>query len=226
MSIKIATYQDMASIPVKENNEFFIPVDYYNTTIQFGTGYTKSPEGATVDSFVGKIMVRKTVAEKLAQANALLKKFDARHVLYVSYGYRSLETQTKKFNEEYAKSDITDSNERREDVHKRIASPDVAGHPTGGAVDVTIRNSITGEYFDMGCEISEFEKGNYSYYSENVTTMEGGNRGILQNCMVAVGFFPYYGEWWHFGYGDREWAFFYNKPFAIYSQKKREEVLS
>lgn len=32
------------------------------------------------------------------------------------------------------------------------------------------------------------------------------NRFLLQDLMLLVGFAPYYGEWWHFSYGDREWA--------------------
>jgi hypothetical protein len=30
--------------------------------------------------------------------------------------------------------------------------------------------------------------------------------------MVACGFAPSYRKWWHFSYGDREWAAFYNTP--------------
>ena len=42
------------------------------------------------------------------------------------------------------------------------------------------------------------------------------NRGLLQDAMVAAGFAPFYGEWWHFSYGDREWAAFYYRPAALY----------
>jgi D-alanyl-D-alanine dipeptidase len=34
--------------------------------------------------------------------------------------------------------------------------------------------------------------------------------------MVAAGFAPFYGEWWHFSYGDREWAAVYGEPAALY----------
>ncbi|QQR69366.1 MAG: hypothetical protein IPI58_01405 [Alphaproteobacteria bacterium] len=36
--------------------------------------------------------------------------------------------------------------------------------------------------------------------------------------MTSVGFAPFDGEWWHFSYGDREWAKYYGRSHAIYSQ--------
>jgi D-alanyl-D-alanine dipeptidase len=38
--------------------------------------------------------------------------------------------------------------------------------------------------------------------------------------MTSVGFAPFDGEWWHFSYGDREWAYFYKKKNALYGQIK------
>ena len=39
--------------------------------------------------------------------------------------------------------------------------------------------------------------------------------GHPTGAMVSEGFAPFYGEWWHFSYGDREWAAFYEKE-ALY----------
>ena len=224
-TLKIATYKNLVTVPVKENNEAFVPVDRFDNTILQGTWYTKSPEGTTVDGFDGKIVVRETVARKLAMSNATLKSYNSEFTLYICYGYRSLETQTKLFSEEYAKCPIKDTKKHREAVHKMIAFPDVAGHPTGGAVDLTIHNVKTGLFLDMGCEISEFGKDNFTMYSNKVTAEQLIYRYLLQNCMTAHGFFPYFGEWWHFGYGDKEWAFFYNQTHALYSQVKRSEIV-
>jgi D-alanyl-D-alanine dipeptidase len=44
------------------------------------------------------------------------------------------------------------------------------------------------------------------------------NRQLLRYVMLSAGFAPFDGEWWHFSYGDREWAFYYKKPYAIYNQ--------
>ena len=35
--------------------------------------------------------------------------------------------------------------------------------------------------------------------------------------MVAEGFAPFDGEWWHFSYGDREWAAFYGLSQTLYA---------
>jgi hypothetical protein len=44
------------------------------------------------------------------------------------------------------------------------------------------------------------------------------NRKMLRDAMMAEGFAPYDGEWWHFCYGDKEWAFYYKKDKALYNQ--------
>ena len=42
--------------------------------------------------------------------------------------------------------------------------------------------------------------------------------------MLEQEFAPYDGEWWHFSYGDREWAFYYKKEKALYKQVNAEDV--
>lgn len=37
-------------------------------------------------------------------------------------------------------------------------------------------------------------------------------------------FTPFDGEYWHFSYGDRERAFYYDQPHAIYDQVSVAEV--
>lgn len=219
-----ATYAQLLTIPVHESYEQFLPVHAFDSSIQFGTLYSKSPEGATVDAFGGLIAVRQTVATLLAHANKHVASLLPGHVLYVNCGYRSLETQKKRFDEEFEKCLLKDELERIEETHKKIASPDVAGHPTGGAVDLTIRNEGTGEFLDMGCEISDFSSSLYPSFAHGLTKEQQRNRAMLRYCMVEQGFFPYFGEWWHFGCGDREWALYYGRPSAPYGQVPRNLV--
>lgn len=47
---------------------------------------------------------------------------------------------------------------------------------------------------------------------------------LLRDCMLTAGFAPYDGEWWHFSYGERDWAHYYKKPNAIYGQVKSGDV--
>lgn len=43
-------------------------------------------------------------------------------------------------------------------------------------------------------------------------------RQLLRRAMMSAGFAPFDGEWWHFSYGDKEWARFYRRPGALYDQ--------
>ena len=43
--------------------------------------------------------------------------------------------------------------------------------------------------------------------------------------MLEEGFAPYDGEWWHFSFGDKEWAFYYKKDKALFNQINDYESL-
>ena len=92
----------------------------------------------------------------------------------------------------------------------------MAGHPTGEAIDLTI--TCDGKEVDMGGKIADFSVPELlPTYSQQITIEQSNWRIFLHDLMVAEGFAPFYGEWWHFSYGDREWAVFYEHPAAIYS---------
>ncbi len=46
---------------------------------------------------------------------------------------------------------------------------------------------------------------------------------LLRRAMAQAGFAPFNGEWWHFSYGDREWAAVWNAPFALYTHLPEPE---
>lgn len=52
---------------------------------------------------------------------------------------------------------------------------------------------------------------------DHITEEQAYMRGMLHDVMLMEGFAPFYGEWWHFSYGDREWAVFYDSLEAIYA---------
>ena len=93
-------------------------------------------------------------------------------------------------------------------------------HTTGGAVDVTLIDA-EGRELDMGTPFDSFsEKSASDYYEEHdaeeVTAKEVRNRRrILRNAMCSVGFTYLDSEWWHYDYGNREWARQLDVP-AIY----------
>jgi len=105
-----------------------------------------------------------------------------------------------------------------EEVHKFIAVPSVAGHPTGGAVDVTLVDNKTGLPIDMGSAYCDFDDINVYAKSPFISDEVKKNREILRKAMSSVGFAPFDGEWWHYSFGDREWAVYRGQSKYFYNQ--------
>ncbi len=163
------------------------------------------------------IYIRDTLAKKLTVVNGKLQPRG--YQLKVVYGYRHPTVQKKYFNQEREKikhdfPEYTGSQIDRY-AHNFVAIPDVAGHPAGAAVDLTI---ITREgiELDMATKIADYtDSSKIITYATTINEDQMNHRLLLHDLMVEQGFAPFYGEWWHFSYGDREWAAFYNKK-ALY----------
>jgi D-alanyl-D-alanine dipeptidase len=172
--------------------------------------------GEKLVSFAG-VRVRETVATMLLRVQRRLNA----HQLLVVEGYRSPERQERFFLQEFQKRVRPDWNleETIEQTHKFVALPSVAGHPTGGAVDVTL--AINGQGVSMGGTIADFSNPELlPTFSPLVTAEQAKWRFLLHDAMLAEGFAPFYGEWWHFSYGDREWAAFYGKTQSLYAPQE------
>ncbi|TXX97120.1 M15 family metallopeptidase [Vibrio mimicus] len=109
------------------------------------------------------------------------------------------------------------------EVHKLaaeyIAPPGVAGHPTGGAVDVSLVDELNNE-INLGCiydEDSTVSEGRCYSFCNELERDAIENRKILFECMNRAGFINYPYEWWHWSYGDKYWAVVVNAPHAIFS---------
>jgi len=213
-------YRDLLPVPVKETGERFvslkgiIPNGYYEDRM------------SDMKTIIGPdVIVRETVAQKLQTAQSSLQEINPDYTLFVTYGYRDLGVQTERFLgrlEQTDKEAFPNETDLYEEVHRFIAVPTVAGHPTGGAVDIVIKDKRTGEMLNFGGEQYTDEtydtKNCYVFYpvlDEEART----NRMLLRNVMVQAGFAPFDGEWWHFSYGDREWAYYYKQPNALYEQQ-------
>lgn len=162
---------------------------------------------------------RKEIAEKLDEISKELLNINKDASLVVSNVYRHPKIQEenfkKVFNDIKAKFPLLSQDEQIEKTHLMIAYPKVAGHTTGGAIDLTIKIGDT--LLDMGCEIGDFDKEEYLPVKNSYITKEQfENRLMLRKLMIRHEFAPFNGEWWHFSFGDREWAKIYNKEYAIY----------
>jgi len=216
--MKILLYKDLIKTPIQENNEEIIEIK----TDQFSYGYHKDKQDLA-QQLQNKIMARSTVINKLHAVQQTIAKHNPNWILHVYEGYRTSKIQTQRFLKRMAhicqEKFYTNAEDLYEKIHETVAVPSVAGHPTGGAVDVVILDNTTGIQIDFGSPIYDYSNGLYKSFHPDLTAEQKNNRKILRDAMMQNDFAPFDGEYWHFSYGDQEWATFYNKPFAIYSQK-------
>jgi len=214
-------YADLIKVPTNESGELFTTITDSGIKAQYYPNFSEP-------TFGEEIIVRKTVASKLSQAQEVLNKLSPNSYLRLTFGYRSLATQTLLFENMREKllqtQTFATELELLEEIHRYIAVPTIAGHPTGGAVDVLVE-SDTSNAMDFGSLIYDFGSKDCYYASPFISSEAKKNRQLLRQCMTQVGFAPFDGEYWHFSFGDKEWAFYYQQPNALYSQQTVEQVL-
>jgi len=158
------------------------------------------------------ILVRNSVAEKLARvANKLPKEY----MLQIDSGLRDIKTQKALWDNRYKEFKKKNPSLPEQQIYKMTSSivgdPDktTSTHVTGGAVDIALTNA-------KGTEINlsePFQK----YYeepqlkSEKISQQAQKLRMLLNKLMLEEEFAPNPNEYWHFSYGDRNWAKYYNK---------------
>ncbi len=169
--------------------------------------------------------VRKSVLLKLYAANCLLPKG---YSLCLKEGYRSKERQEKSFQNVLAeyqnKFKDKDFKEIIKCVSEYVAPIEVAGHPTGGAVDVVLKKN--GIEVWMGTKFNDqpSETNNRTYlYSMLINEEASLNRKLLIEIMEMNGFINYPAEWWHWSYGDKYWAYI-NKCSSLYLPVSENEI--
>jgi len=211
---RILTYRELLEVRTSEINEPMLVVQ--QEAPEIACQYCKFD----MLSYTGEwMLLRKTVLEKLRAAQNNLAKKAPGTFLKLVYAYRHPEVQKRYFEEvsqELLRAEPTLNGQLlKEKAHLLIAVPEVAGHPTGGAVDVTLTRG--GRELDMGTTIADFTKPEViPTFSDQINDLQRENRMLLREIMLEQEFAPFDGEWWHFCYGDREWAGYYRKPAALY----------
>lgn len=214
--LRIAKYKDLLNIKTIDNEEIMV-----NLTQSYPDFDCKYQNQDMIPYLGEDIWVRQAVASKLQKISDNLKKIKPDYKLKIVYGFRHPEIQRSYFEKRKENLRMKNLNMNEDDLNEiansMTAFPETAGHPTGGAVDITITTNL-GD-LDMGTNISDFSDAEkIKTYSENITIDQKYNRKMLHDLMVEENFAPFYGEWWHFSYGDKEWAWFYNKESALYDQ--------
>lgn len=170
-------------------------------------------------------LARESIAKMVRGAYKDLTSINKDMRFLISNCYRSYKTQCENFEKMLKRVRDNNPDLSEEDLIEKanmmIAYPEVAGHVTGGAIDLSIE--INGQEIDMGAIIGDFSKEELLFVkTPHINEKQFQNRMLLRECMIKNGFSPFNGEWWHFCYGDREWACFRNKEYAIYSPYKKE----
>lgn len=166
--------------------------------------------------------LRRRFARMLVQAAGEMRRLDhPTSRLLIHYAHRNNEKQRQGL--ETALRSIRAANEGWTDEQilaeatRQWAHPDVAGHPTGSSVDISIWDDALGTEIPMPTKYDDFTNPAASYRKyPHATTEQKANALYLENLLVKRGIYPYPGEWWHFDLGNREWAWSTDNPVAIY----------
>jgi D-alanyl-D-alanine dipeptidase len=157
----------------------------------------------------GGALVRAGLADRLSAADALLP---AGIRLRVVDGYRSVEEQQAiiaSYAAELARLHPGIGPSALERLTSRFVSPvDVAPHPAGAAVDLTLVD-VCGDELDLGTPVDatpESSDGRCWFAAAGIGPAARAHRSLLAEVLGAQGLVNYPTEWWHWSFGDRYWA--------------------
>lgn len=205
----------LLTVPIKECGESMVSL----TDVASQYAGVQIHYSASVKPFF-----RVSVAHALYKAAQILGSQG--YVLQLFDGYRSVNTQKKKFFQYVYKLQQQHPTMNKYTLYKHanifIAGiPILAAHTSGAAVDVGIVDAH-GKLLDMG---TKYYTGSYkskTVYS-GIPKAVLHNRMLLCNVMQNVGFTNYPFEWWHYSLGDVCAAYCSHAPNAIYGPVEYDE---
>jgi D-alanyl-D-alanine dipeptidase len=218
------SFHELVAIPIRDCGESL--VDLSTASFSKQDIFCGETPPKLRDYIAHGMWTREGVAAKLIAAQRLLSELshaDGQSLhLFVAYAYRHPEIQRRYFADfsqrialehpEWSELAI------KEYAHHYMAIPEVGGHPAGAAIDLLIVDEKK-RAIDMGSAIGDLTNLELvPPVSSHLTHEQQQHRLLLRHVMTSVGFAPYDFEWWHFSYGDREWACFYNESEARYGE--------
>lgn len=184
------------------------------------------------------LKLRKTVAQKLKRIDERLAPFGLELFVFDAYRPQSCQQSLWKFFIEEARRMLgADAPQAKLVAYAETycANPTKfdrnnwrtwSDHPTGGAVDLTLRRKngellFMGGVFDDDSDLSttahfEKQKGSEKTPEPLSVIQSRQNRRMLYGVMQDEGFGNYPSEWWHYEYGTQPWAKYINQKKAIY----------
>ncbi|MBI2106951.1 M15 family metallopeptidase [Candidatus Woesearchaeota archaeon] len=204
--------EELMKIPVKEANEKLVNLRDYNKDIIIEIE-EESKKAQNLKE--NECFVRESVAIMLSQVQSLLPKGICLKIIDC---YRPMEAQKRIYAQVFSElknklPNLTDK-ELEKETDKWVANPKIIPpHTTGGAVDLILVDKNLKE-LTFGTKINAVSiKAATEFPFKNEIK---NNRLFLIKIMTEAGFVNYPLEYWHWSYGDRIWAFYKKKHFAIY----------
>lgn len=164
--------------------------------------------------------LRAGVLERLLQAQRALS---AGLRLLIIEGYRPAALQQRYFDDhcaEFSRIHPQWSHERvATEASKHVSPPDVAPHPCGAAIDLTLATD-DGTELDLGTAVNATPEASADACftdAENISDTARARRDLLEAALGGAGLVNYPPEWWHYSYGDRYWAAATGTAAALYS---------
>jgi zinc D-Ala-D-Ala dipeptidase len=219
-----------SDIPIDKNDprgrEPLIPLE--SVGVAFESYYAKTdgknpPFHCSIEGSRKDVWLRKSVVEKLVRVNERLRPFESE--LFVLDGHRSIACQQGLWNFFYTKAKRQDPSgsdqEHRAYARQFIVDPASfaeadsrtwPAHTNGAAVDLTLRDSATGELLDMGANFEEDIDANVGDYFERQLAAghidEGDvrlqNRRLLNWVMTREGLLNETAKvFWHYDWGNQ-----------------------
>jgi D-alanyl-D-alanine dipeptidase len=206
--------------------EPLIPLD--SVSVAFESYYAKTdgmnpPFGRSIEGARQDVWLRKSLAEKLAGVNHRLQPFQAE--LFVLDGHRTVACQQGLWNFFYARAKQLNPNgsaqEHRNYAMQYIVDPvdfdendskTWPAHTNGGAVDLTLRDSVTKELLNMGANFEEDIEANVGDYFErqliagliDESDVRLQNRRLLNWAMTEDGLLNETAKvFWHYDWGNQ-----------------------
>ena len=189
------------------------------------------PYWRRIEGAIPKLLLRRTVAQKLAGVNARLGEAGLKLYLFDAWRPRAVQAY---FHDVWMPRELRRRGSGLEgaaltaEVERYWAAPSAnenspAPHATGGAVDLTLRWK-NGEALWMGSlfddvtalahrdRFEQLDAKNFSFSDQEARA----NRRLLHWIMTDEGFAGHPEEWWHFSWGDQLWAALTGAPAAHY----------
>lgn len=226
---KAWSWDEARKLKIAECNEKLVPLSLCPDKILVNPQYyIQNIAGALPECYA-----RETVHKKIIEAASLLPPgyrfvvLDCWRPLKVQQAlFDSLKNELKRRYPSLSEEELTDKTLTYVALPSRDAQKP-SPHNTGGAVDLTIADE-NGLLLNMGTDFDDSTaKAGTAYFEQQLAKgaklslpeLEAlKNRRLLFHVLTSVGFTNYPDEWWHYDYGNQNWAWMSGSEYAIYGK--------